>query len=87
MVHHPLLYAELLKNQIQKHSAHLWLVNTGWTGEPFGVGKRISMHHTRALLNAARNGSLLNVPYRKDSVFGLDMPIHAKACRRRFSIP
>lgn len=74
MVHHPLAYAELLKNKIQKHNAHVWLVNTGWTGGSFGVGKRISIQHTRALLNAALNGSLLGVPYKKDPVFGFDMP-------------
>ena len=74
MVHHPLAYAELLKNKIQKHGAHVWLVNTGWTGGPFGVGKRISIKHTRALLNAALSGLLLGVPYKKDLVFGLDMP-------------
>jgi len=74
MVHHPLAYAELLKNKIQKHQARVWLVNTGWTGGPFGVGKRISIHSTRALLNAALSGLLLNVPYKKDPVFGFDVP-------------
>jgi phosphoenolpyruvate carboxykinase (ATP) len=52
---------ELLKKKIQKRGADLWLVNTGWTGGPFGVGKRISIHHTRALLNAALSGSLVSV--------------------------
>ncbi|HXY01341.1 MAG TPA: phosphoenolpyruvate carboxykinase (ATP) [Candidatus Limnocylindrales bacterium] len=74
MVHHPLAYAQLLKSKIQKHNAHVWLVNTGWTGGPFGVGKRISIHHTRALLNAALSGSLVSVPYKKDPVFGFDVP-------------
>ncbi len=74
MVHHPLAYAGLLKNKIQKHNAHVWLVNTGWTGGPFGIGKRISIQHTRALLNAALSGSLVNVPYKKDPIFGLEMP-------------
>ncbi|MGA9641340.1 MAG: phosphoenolpyruvate carboxykinase (ATP) [Terriglobales bacterium] len=74
MVHNPLIYAELLKKKIQKHDANVWLVNTGWTGGPFGVGKRISIHHTRALLNAALNGSLLRVKYKKDPVFGFDVP-------------
>ena len=74
MVHHPLAYAQLLKSKILKHNAHVWLVNTGWTGGPFGVGKRISIHHTRALLNAALSGSLVNVTYKKDPVFGFDMP-------------
>ncbi len=49
----PNAYAELPKKKIVKHQAAVWLVNTGWTGGPFGVGKRISIHHTRALLNAA----------------------------------
>ena len=74
MVHHPLAYAELLKKKIKKHGAQVWLVNTGWTGGPFGVGKRISIHHTRALLNAALSGSLLKVEYKKDPVFGFDVP-------------
>jgi phosphoenolpyruvate carboxykinase (ATP) len=74
MVHPPLTYAELLKAKIQRHGAHVWLVNTGWTGGPFGVGKRISIEHTRALLNAALSGELLNVSYKKDPVFGFEVP-------------
>ena len=49
-------------------------MNTGWTGGSFGVGKRISIHHTRALLNAALNGKLTKVQYMKDPVFGFDVP-------------
>jgi phosphoenolpyruvate carboxykinase (ATP) len=78
MVHHPLAYAELLKKKIQKHGAHVWLVNTGWIGGPFGVGKRISIHHTRALLNAALTGSLLKVEYKKDPVLGFDVPVQCE---------
>ncbi len=74
MVHHPYAYAELLKRKVLKHGANVWLVNTGWTGGPFGVGKRISIHHTRALLNAALNGKLTRVEYKKDPVFGFDVP-------------
>jgi phosphoenolpyruvate carboxykinase (ATP) len=74
MVHHPYRYAELLKRKLVEHGATCWLVNTGWTGGPFGVGKRISIHHTRRLLNAALSGSLLGVSYRKDPVFGFDVP-------------
>jgi phosphoenolpyruvate carboxykinase (ATP) len=74
MVHHPYAYAELLKRKVLKHGASVWLVNTGWTGGPFGVGKRISIHHTRALLNAALNGKLAKVQYVKDPVFGFDVP-------------
>jgi phosphoenolpyruvate carboxykinase (ATP) len=74
MVHHPYAYAELLKKKVLKHGANVWLVNTGWTGGSFGVGKRISIHHTRALLNAALNGKLKQVEYKKDPIFGFDVP-------------
>ena len=74
MVHHPYAYAELLKRKVLKHGASVWLVNTGWTGGPFGVGKRISIHHTRDLLNAALSGKLAKVEYKKDPVFGFEVP-------------
>ncbi len=74
MVHHPYDYAELLKKKIIRYGAHCWLVNTGWTGGPFGVGKRISIQHTRRLLNAALSGSLLEVEYHADPVFGFAVP-------------
>ena len=75
MVHHPYVYADLLRRKMLQHGAQCWLVNTGWTGGPFGVGKRISIRHTRALLNAALSGGLDQVPYRKDPVFGFDVPM------------
>jgi len=74
MVHHPYNYARLLKNKIIRHGAHCWLVNTGWTGGPFGVGQRISIQHTRRLLNSALSGSLLDVEYHPDPVFGFAVP-------------
>ena len=74
MVHHPSVYAELLKQKMAKHDCNCWLVNTGWTGGPFGVGKRISIRHTRNLLNAALDGKLADVKYRKDKLFGFDVP-------------
>ena len=74
MVHHPYVYAEKLKARLLKHGATCWLVNTGWTGGPFGIGKRISIRHTRALLDAALRGKLHDVPYRTDSVFGFEVP-------------
>ena len=75
MVHQPSFYAELLKRKILKYGVHCWLLNTGWIGGPFGIGKRISIKYTRSLLNAALDGSLLNVQYRKDTVFGFDVPL------------
>lgn len=76
MVHHPFYYANLLKEKMEKHNAKCWLVNTGWVGGKFGVGKRISIRHTRTLLNAALDGLLDDVPYRKDKLFGFDVPLH-----------
>jgi phosphoenolpyruvate carboxykinase (ATP) len=75
MVHQPSFYAELLKRKILKYGVHCWLLNTGWIGGPFGIGKRISIKYTRSLLNAALDGSLLDVKYRKDTVFGFDVPL------------
>jgi len=75
MVHHPFKYADLLKQKMAKHNAQCWLVNTGWTGGSFGVGKRISIRHTRNLLNSALDGSLAKVEYRKDKLFNFDVPM------------
>jgi len=74
MVHHPSKYAEMLRQKIAKHKVNCWLVNTGWTGGPFGVGKRMSIQHTRTLLNLALEGELLNVEYATDPVFGFKVP-------------
>jgi phosphoenolpyruvate carboxykinase (ATP) len=74
MVHHPYKYAELLKRKIERYGVNCWLVNTGWVGGPYGVGKRISIKHTRALLNAALTGKLTKVKYYKDPVFGFEVP-------------
>jgi phosphoenolpyruvate carboxykinase (ATP) len=76
MVHHPYKYAELLKRKIERYGAQCWLVNTGWVGGPYGVGKRISIRHTRALLNAALSGKLDDVTYEKDPIFGFEVPEH-----------
>ena len=74
MVHHPMVYADLLKRKIMRHGAACWLVNTGWVGGAYGVGKRISISHTRALLNAALSGRLDHVQYALDPVFGFQVP-------------
>ena len=74
MVHHPYTYAEMLKARLLRMGATCWLVNTGWTGGPFGVGNRISIRHTRALLDAALSGRLDGVEYRPDPVFGFEVP-------------
>ena len=74
MVHHPYKYAELLKRKIERYGVTCWLVNTGWVGGPYGVGKRISIRYTRALLSAALNGNLANVKYKTDPIFGFEVP-------------
>jgi len=74
MVHHPYTYASMLKEKIITHQVNCWMVNTGWTGGGFGVGRRISIHHTRNLLNAALDGRLLEVEYRPDRLFGFEVP-------------
>jgi phosphoenolpyruvate carboxykinase (ATP) len=77
MVHHPMFYADLLRRKIERFGVHCWLLNTGWVGGPYGVGKRISIRHTRALLTAALSGDLLDVEYYQDPVFGFEVP---KSC-------
>lgn len=76
MVHHPYRYAELLKRKIERYGVRCWLVNTGWVGGPYGVGQRISIRHTRALLHAALTGKLEDVTYKLDPVFGFEVPAH-----------
>ena len=74
MVHHPAYYANLLKERIEKHDVSCWLLNTGWIGGAYGKGRRISIQYTRALLNAALDGTLMDVPFSVDPVFGFEVP-------------
>jgi phosphoenolpyruvate carboxykinase (ATP) len=71
---HPAVYAELLKVKVEEHGSNVWLVNTGWTGGPHGVGHRMSLKHTRALLNAALEGKLDDVEYDEEPFFGVMVP-------------
>ena len=71
---HPTKYAEMLGKKMDDHDVNVWLVNTGWTGGPYGVGNRISLKYTRAMITAALNGSLGNAGYRKHSIFGAEIP-------------
>jgi phosphoenolpyruvate carboxykinase (ATP) len=74
MALHPSVYARLLGEKVATHKVKVWLLNTGWTGGPYGVGRRISIDHTRALLRAALAGKLDGVETREDPVFGLRVP-------------
>lgn len=71
---HPGVYAELLGKKIAKHHVHVWLVNTGWTGGPYGIGQRIRLPYTRAMIRAALSQELEKVSYRSDPVFGFQVP-------------
>ncbi|GAA3886957.1 phosphoenolpyruvate carboxykinase [Sphingomonas limnosediminicola] len=71
----PSVYGNLLKKRIAEGGAECWLVNTGWTGGKYGVGKRMPIKETRALLNAALDGSLNNAEFRKDPNFGFEVPV------------
>ncbi len=70
----PAVYAGMLGEKIKAHGPRVWLINTGWTGGPYGVGERIPLPYTRAMLKAALSGALDDVPYREDPVFGLEVP-------------
>ena len=70
----PNVYARGLGERIARHHSRVWLVNTGWTGGPFGVGSRMKIGHTRAMINAALSGTLDKVEYRRHPIFNLDMP-------------
>jgi len=74
LVWHPTRYAELLAACIRKTGARVWLVNTGWTGGPYGVGKRMSIAHTRAIIDAIHSGTLDTAETVTDPVFGVAVP-------------
>ncbi|MFH2103197.1 MAG: phosphoenolpyruvate carboxykinase (ATP) [Chloroflexota bacterium] len=74
MVHRPSFYADLLRRKIEHYGVNCWLVNTGWVGGPYGVGKRISIRHTRNLLTAVLDGALDAVAFYDDPVFGFSVP-------------
>jgi len=71
----PSVYADLLGEKIARHNVKVWLVNTGWTGGPYGVGKRIHLPYTRAMIRAALLGKLENAPVRVDPNFGFSIPL------------
>lgn len=74
MVHDPTVYAEMLSEKIKKHNADVWLINTGWSGGPYGIGKRMNIAYTRAMVRSALNGTLARVETKVDPVFQLAIP-------------
>jgi phosphoenolpyruvate carboxykinase (ATP) len=75
MALHPTVYAQLLGEKMAKHNVDCWLINTGWSGGPYGVGKRMKIAYTRAMVTAALNGSLAKVKAEADPNFGLHIPV------------
>jgi len=74
MVHHPTVYSKLLGQRIAEHDVTCWLVNTGWSGGPYGVGRRMAIAHTRAMVNAALDGALAKASFAPEPFFGLSIP-------------
>ncbi len=71
---HPTKYAQMLGEKMKKHNVKVWLVNTGWVEGPFGIGHRIDLDYTRAMIRAAMRGDLDNVAYQTEPIFGLQVP-------------
>jgi phosphoenolpyruvate carboxykinase (ATP) len=74
MALNPVVYADLLGKKIAEHDAKVWLVNTGWSGGPYGTGERMKLAYTRAMVRAVLNDTLEQVPRSKDPFFGLEIP-------------
>lgn len=74
MVHYPAVYAKMLGERIAEHKAQVWLINTGWSGGGYGVGQRMKIAHTRAMVTAILDGRLRDVPTATDPIFGLHLP-------------
>lgn len=74
MMWHPNKYAELLAQKMKEHEVHAWLVNTGWTGGPYGTGSRMKLKYTRAMIDAIHNGDFDNVEFKEDEAFGFQIP-------------
>ena len=72
---HPGRYAAMLGDKLRRHNVKVWLINTGWTGGPYGIGSRMKLSYTRAMITAVLEGRLENVRFEKDEVFGFEIPI------------
>ncbi|MEO5807710.1 phosphoenolpyruvate carboxykinase (ATP) [Devosia sp.] len=84
---HPSVYGEMLAERLRTSGASAWLINTGWTGGGYGVGKRIDLKSTRRLLNAALSGALDTAPMREDELFGFAVPLAVEGVETRILTP
>jgi phosphoenolpyruvate carboxykinase (ATP) len=87
MVHHPMFYADLLARKMKRYGATCWLVNTGWYGGAYGVGKRYPLPITRRLIHAAINGELDHIPMEIDPIFELTIPSECTGVAQEFLHP
>jgi phosphoenolpyruvate carboxykinase (ATP) len=87
LVWHPTKYAELLAEKIRKHSSRVWLVNTGWSGGAYGVGKRMKLAHTRAIIDAIHSGELAAARTQVDPIFGFDVIAECAGVPREVLVP
>lgn len=87
MMWHPNKYAELLAEKMRKHQTEAWLVNTGWTGGTYGVGSRIKLKYTRAMIDAIHNGSFDGVATESDAEFGFEIPLECPGVPSEILIP
>ena len=83
----PLVYARMLDGKLEEHGSSVWLLNTGWTGGPFGIGKRMPIHATRTMLTAALTGGLDDAEFRTDATFGFAVPVHVPGVDGRLLDP
>jgi phosphoenolpyruvate carboxykinase (ATP) len=72
---HPGKYAAMLGEKMKKHQVNVWMINTGWSGGPYGIGNRINLNYTRAMITAALKGALDGVSFEPHPVFGMQMPV------------
>ena len=75
MTLHPTVYADLLEKKMQEHGTHVYLVNSGWAGGPYGEGDRMSIKTTRTCIDAILDGSIQQAEFKKDKIFGFDVPV------------
>lgn len=84
---HPTRYAELLGEKMKKNNVNVWLINTGWTGGSYGVGSRMKLSYTRAMITAALNGDLDQVKFNAIPVFGVSVPEQVPGVPTEILIP
>jgi phosphoenolpyruvate carboxykinase (ATP) len=87
MMRHPSEYARLLEQYLNKHKIQVWLINTGWTGGPYGVGRRYDIPVTREIIRAVQAGKLGKTPVEKDPIFGFQIPTHVEGLDSKTLMP